>query len=75
MAKLTTPAQTARVLSVRERMLLFCAASDTDWLHAGVPAEIVITTMFKGLICTDVAGALALTDRGRAVLRAILPEL
>jgi hypothetical protein len=72
---LTTPAQTGQVLTVRERMLLFCAASDTDWLHAGIPAETVITTMFKGLICIDVAGALALTNRGRAVLRAILPEL
>jgi hypothetical protein len=74
MTKLTAEAQTAEALSVRERMLLFCAASDTDWLHAGVPAETVITAMFKGLICIDIAGALALTDRGRTVLRAMLPE-
>jgi hypothetical protein len=36
MAKLTTPAKTAEMLSVRERVLLFCAASRTDWLQAGV---------------------------------------
>jgi hypothetical protein len=29
----------------------------------------------KGLIDRDTAGALTLTDRGRAVLRAMLPEL
>jgi hypothetical protein len=29
-AKLTTPADTANALTVRERVLLFCAASGTD---------------------------------------------
>jgi hypothetical protein len=29
----------------------------------------------KGLIDRDAAGALTLTDRGRAVLRAMLPDL
>ena len=36
-----------------------------------VATEVVV----KGLIERDAAGALALTDRGRAVLRAILPDL
>jgi hypothetical protein len=31
--------------------------------------------MVKVLIERDAAGALALTDRGRAVLRAMLPDL
>jgi hypothetical protein len=35
-AKLTTPAEILEMLSVRERVLLFCAASRTDWLHAGI---------------------------------------
>jgi hypothetical protein len=35
MAKLSMPAEAAKALSVRERVLLFCAASGTDWVHAG----------------------------------------
>jgi hypothetical protein len=75
MAKLTMPAEAAKALSVRERVLLFCAASGTDWVHAGVTGETVTAMVVKGLIERDAGGALALTDRGRAVLRALLPEL
>jgi hypothetical protein len=75
MAKLTTPPQTAEALSVRGRVLLFCAATETDWLHAGVTGETVTAVMVKGLIDRDTAGMLTLTDRGRAVLRAMLPDL
>jgi len=35
-AKLTMPADTTSLLTVRERVLLFCAASGTDWAHAGI---------------------------------------
>jgi hypothetical protein len=73
MAKLSMPAEAAKALSVRERVLLFCAASGTDWLHAGVAGETVSALIVKGP--RDAGGALALTDRGRAVLRAMLPEL
>jgi hypothetical protein len=36
---LTTPADAANALTVRERVLLFCAASGTDWGHAGITDE------------------------------------
>jgi hypothetical protein len=52
-----------------------CAASDTDWLHAGVTGETVTAVLVKGLVERDAAETLALTDRGRAVPRAMLPEL
>ena len=74
MAKLMRPADEAQALSVRERVLLLCVASNTNWLHAGVPGETVTAMIVKGLITPD-GEDLALTDRGRAVLRAMLPEL
>jgi hypothetical protein len=74
MAKLTTPADTANLLTVRERVLLFCAASGTDWEHAGITGENVTAMIAKGLIVRDAAGELSPTDRGHAVLRAILHE-
>ena len=75
MAKPGTPAEAAAVLRVSERMLLFCVASNTDWKHPAIPGEIVTTMMVKGLIDRDAAGVLTLADRGRAVLRAMLPDL
>jgi hypothetical protein len=36
MTKLPTPETIAATLTVPERMLLFCIASDTDWTAAGV---------------------------------------
>jgi hypothetical protein len=75
MAKLTTPADTANALTVRERVLLFCAASGTDWVHAGITGENVTAMIVKGLIERDAGGEITPTDRGRAVLRAMLPEL
>jgi len=56
-------------------MLLFGVASNTDWKHPAIPGEIVTTIVVKGLIDRDIGGALTLSDRGRAVLRAMLPEL
>jgi hypothetical protein len=58
-----------------ERVLLFCAASGTDWQHAGITGENVTAMVIKGVIERDAVGAIALTDRGRAVLRAMLPDL
>jgi hypothetical protein len=73
MAKRPTPDTTA--LGVRERMLLFCIASGTDWQRAGVTGEIVTALVVKGLLLRDSVGRLVLTDDGRAVLRALLPDL
>ena len=75
MAKLTTPADTANLLTARERVLLFCAASGTDWEHAGITGDNVTAMIEKGLIVRDAAGDLSPTDRGHAVLRAMLPDL
>ena len=55
-------------LSIPERVLLFCAASDTDWEHAGITG---MTVIVRGLIQRD-AGRLWLTNEGRAVLAALL---
>jgi hypothetical protein len=69
------PAEAAKALSVPERLLLFCIASGTDWTKAGTTGETVTAVVVKGLIDRDAAGTLALTDRGRVVLRAMLPDL
>jgi hypothetical protein len=74
MAKRST-ASHAPDLTVRERVLLFCAASNTDWEHAGIPGETVTAMVVKGLIERDAGGRLDLTERGRDALRAILPGL
>ena len=72
MAKLTKmPSNAAAGLTVRQRMLLFCIASGTDPYHAGIANETVTAARLNGFVDRD----LALTDRGRAVLRAMLPDL
>jgi hypothetical protein len=75
MAKLTMPAEAAKALSVSERLLLLCVASEIDFRHAKIAEQVVTEVVGKGLIERDADGALALTDRGRAVLRAMLPDL
>ena len=50
-------------------------AGGTDWQHAGVLSETVTAMMVKGFVNRDTAGEIALTDSGRAVLRALLPDL
>ena len=47
----------------------------TDWKHPATPGEIITTMVVKGLIDRDPGGALSLTDRGRALLWAMLPNL
>jgi hypothetical protein len=74
MAKMMLPADEAQALSVRERVLLLCVASNTNWLYAGVPGETVTAMIVRGLITPD-GEDLALTDRGRAVVQAMLADL
>jgi hypothetical protein len=74
-AKLTLPAEAAAGLTVRERMLLFCAASGTNWQHIRLANGAITGMLEKGLISRDAVGAIALTDRGCAVFRAMLPDL
>ena len=66
---------TDQSLTVRERMLLFCVASDTDWQHAGITPEVVTTMVIRGMIERDTSGRLSLTDDGRAALHRLLPGL
>ena len=65
----------AAPLSVRERMLLFCVASATDWQWAGITSDTVACLVVRGLLVRDERGRLMLTDRGRNALRALLPGL
>ena len=79
MAKRSTTRE-AVDLTVRERVLLFCAAGKTDWEGVGIPDETVTAMVVKGLIERDAGGRLdltdrGLTDRGRAALRSLLPDL
>jgi hypothetical protein len=69
-AKLT-PQSIAAELTVPERLLLFCLASDTDWQAASITQATAQHMM--GLIERDRAATrYALTDQGRAVLGALL---
>jgi hypothetical protein len=65
----------ATSLTVPERVLLFCVASGTEWQKAGITGATVTAMVVKGLVDKDTAGHLTLTDRGRAVLRAMQPDL
>jgi hypothetical protein len=45
-------------LGVRERMLLFCVGSGTDWQRAGVTGETITALVVRGLLsCGMGAGA------------------
>jgi hypothetical protein len=72
MIKRPTQEPTASDLGVRERVLLFCVASGTDWQRAGVTGEMVTGMIVRGLVVRDAFGRLALTGRGRAVLRGLM---
>ena len=64
----------AATLSVPERVLLFCAASGTDWERAGITGTMVTATVIKGLIAREPTGGLYLTKDGRATLRALIGD-
>ena len=75
MAKLKMPADAATALSVPERLLLLCVAAGIDFKHAKVAERFATEAVVKGLVERDTGGTLTLTDRGRVVLRAMLPDL
>jgi len=63
-------------LGVQERILLFCLASRTDWKQAGVTPKTVAGMLVKFLVTVTWAShQLALTDAGRAALRALLRDI
>jgi hypothetical protein len=45
-------------LGVRERILLFCIGTGTDWQRAGVTSETVTALVVNGLLQRDALGAL-----------------
>ena len=65
------PESIAAELTVEERLLLFCVASDTDWANAGIPGGTTQQVLIKNLIKPD-RGRFMLTEQGRAVLTATL---
>ena len=50
-------------------------ASGIDLKHAKIAERVATEVAVKGLITLDTGEVLALTDRGRAVLRSMLPDL
>jgi len=73
MAKTPTTESIAAALTVPERILLFCLASDTDWQAASITHATAQQMMVRGLIERDQGGTrCALTDDGRTVLAAML---
>jgi hypothetical protein len=73
MAAKRTAESIAAELTVPERILLFCLASDTDWQKAGVTHATAQHMMVRGLIERDQAASrFVLTAQGRAVLSALL---
>jgi hypothetical protein len=58
-------------LSVSERVLLFCVASDTDPIKAGVSSATQVMIL-KNLLERDRAGHLVITDFGRRVLDSLI---
>jgi hypothetical protein len=73
-AKPDSPENLAAILTVPERILLFCVASATEWERAGVTGATVTAMVVRGLIERDSGGRLALTKQGRAVLATLLTE-
>jgi Mn-dependent DtxR family transcriptional regulator len=53
-------------------VLLFCLASDTEWVRAGVTPATVQHMIVRNLVEREPAGPLRLTDDGRAVLKAMI---
>jgi hypothetical protein len=62
----------AAALTVPERLLLFCLASNTDWQKAGITHATAQHMMVRGLIERQAATGYLLTEQGRAVLAAVL---
>jgi DNA-binding IclR family transcriptional regulator len=63
----------AEHLTARERIALFCAATDIDHAAAGILSRTMQTLDVRGLIARDSATRrYVLTDTGRAVLGMLL---
>ena len=73
MGKQPTAEMIAEGLSVPERVMLFCVASDTDWQKASVKTKVLQHLTIRGLIERDgAANRFTLTEECRAVLKALI---
>ncbi len=69
----STPHEIAAALTVPERVLLFCLASDTDWIKAGVTQATAQHMLVRNLIeRAQGAGRFKLSEQGRVALGALL---
>jgi hypothetical protein len=67
-----TPETIAASLTVSERLLLFCVATDSDWAGAGITNATARTLQIIDLIEREPeATRFALTEQGHAVLAAL----
>lgn len=67
-----TPASIAAGLSVAERVMLFCLATDTDWTQASIPQATVRHMRVSNLVDRDRSGHMVLTEQGRAVFNVLV---
>jgi hypothetical protein len=70
--KVPNPVTIAAGLTVAERVMLFCVASNTDWVSAGVRAVTTRALLLNGLIEREHASHYRLTSQGRAVFDALV---
>jgi hypothetical protein len=70
--KVPTPVTIAAGLTVSERVMLFCVASNTDWVSAGVRAVTTRALLVNGLTEREHASHYRLTPLGRAVFDALV---
>jgi hypothetical protein len=75
MAAKRTASSIAAELTVPERLLVFCLASNTDWQAASITHATAQQMMVRGLMERDQAASrFLLTEQGRAVLAALLAK-
>jgi hypothetical protein len=67
MAKPPTLAAIAGGLTVQERVLLFCLASNTDWVKAGITYTVAQHMLIRNLVERSGASDFVHTEQGRAV--------
>ena len=68
-----TPAETAALLSLQERLFLFCLASGTDWQRAGVNLGAATQLVVRNLVERDPSPArFRLTASGVKVFAALV---
>ena len=67
-----TPGSIADGLTARERVILFCAATNIDYAAVGILASAMQVMEVRGLIERDHTSRYALTEAGKAVFRVLV---